>query len=281
MPGTLFVVATPIGNLEDITLRALRVLKEATLIAAEDTRHTAILLRRHDIRTPTVSVHEHNERQRTAELLTRLVAGDSIALVTDAGTPAISDPGARLVEAAHEAGIRIEPVPGPSAVSAALAVSGFAADRFTFLGFPPARAGQRRRWFEALRGVEGALIFFEAPHRIRGSLEDLREALGERQILVARELTKLHETLQRGWISDILKGELNARGEFTVVVNDQQIAPADTRPDGEPDSIAAEFRHLTESESLTRRDAVARLAAARSRSRQEVYAILRKAGVLG
>src|SRR5262245_19235774 len=166
MPGTLFVVATPIGNLEDITLRALRVLREVTLIAAEDTRRTAHLLARHGISTPMISVHEHNETRKSSALISRLRQGESIALVSDAGTPTVSDPGAHLVRAAIDSGMKVEPIPGPSAVTAAMAASGLSTDSFTFWGFPPSRSKARRQWLERVREVGGVAVFFEAPHRI-------------------------------------------------------------------------------------------------------------------
>ena len=164
--GTLFVVATPIGNLEDITVRALRVLREVTLIAAEDTRRTAHLLARHAITTKTTSLHAHNEHKKTTSLVYRLLAGDSIALVSDAGTPTISDPGSELIAAAIAAGVRVEPIPGPSAILAALAASGLSYDSFTFLGFPPTKSKERKAWFDRLVRVGGTVVFFEAPHRI-------------------------------------------------------------------------------------------------------------------
>ena len=281
MPGTLFVVATPIGNLEDITLRALRVLGTVAVIAAEDTRRTALLLRRYEIPTRTVSFHDHNERERTAELTRRLMAGESVALVSDAGTPLISDPGARLVRAAIDQGIRVETIPGPSAVMAALTVSGLPTDRFTFLGFAPSRKGERQRWLESVRGVTGTLVYFEAPNRIRGSLEAVRDILGERQIALARELTKTHETITRGAISDVLDGELDHRGEYTVLVSDQ-IMPGPKVADGiDDDSIIAMFGRITENNGASARDAVSKIAAEAALSRQDVYAILRRAGILG
>src|SRR5579864_912007 len=201
MPGTLFVVATPIGNLEDITLRALRVLREAAVIAAEDTRHTSRLLARHAIDTPTTSVHQHNEAQKAVTILARLERGENVALVSDAGTPTISDPGSRLIRRAIEAGFRVEPIPGPSAVMAALAASGLSADGFCFLGFPPTRSNERKQWFERVRSVRGVIVFFEAPHRVHRTLDELRTVVGDCAICVGRELTKLHEELVRGPIS--------------------------------------------------------------------------------
>ena len=172
MPGTLFVVATPIGNLEDITLRALRVLRSVAVIAAEDTRRTAHLLARHAITTPTTSLHEHNEARKSASLIAWLARGDDVALVSDAGTPTISDPGGHLIREAVAAGIRVEPIPGPSAAMAALAASGLPTETFTFLGFPPTKASARVEWFRKMKAAGGTVVFFEAPHRIRRTLED-------------------------------------------------------------------------------------------------------------
>ena len=179
MPGTLFVVATPIGNLEDISARALRVLREVALIAAEDTRRTAHLLARYAITTPTTSLHEHNEAKKATSLVERLKRGDDIALVSDAGTPTVSDPGARLIGAAIESGARVEPIPGPSAALAALMASGLPTDTFLFLGFPPIRSKDRKSWFEVLKTAGRTVVFFEAPHRIRRTLADLKDEAGD------------------------------------------------------------------------------------------------------
>lgn len=219
MPGTLFVVATPIGNLEDITVRALRILREVAVIAAEDTRRTAHLLARHGITTPTTSLHEHNETQKSGAILARLQRGDDVALVSDAGTPTVSDPGAHLVRAAADAGIRVEPIPGPSAVTAAIAASGLSTDSFAFLGFPPIKSKDRKAWFDQLRRTPGAAVFFEAPHRIRATLTDLLETVGDRYVTVGRELTKAHEQLVKGPISNVLSTVTAPKGEFTVVVD--------------------------------------------------------------
>ena len=217
MPGTLFVVATPIGNLEDITARALRVLREASIIAAEDTRRTANLLARYAIVTPTTSLHEHNEAQKSASIVERLQRGENIALVSDAGTPTISDPGLRLIRTAIEAGLRVESIPGPNAAIAALAASGLPADTFVFLGFPPTRSKARSDWFERARAVGGTVVFFEAPHRIRETLGELRRVAGDCPVVVCRELTKIHEELVRGPISEVLDRLDAPVGEFTVV----------------------------------------------------------------
>jgi 16S rRNA (cytidine1402-2'-O)-methyltransferase len=219
MPGTLFVVATPIGNLDDITLRALRVLRDVALIAAEDTRRTAHLLARHAIRTPTTSLHAHNESRKAQPLIARMLGGDDVALVSDAGTPTVSDPGVALIRAAIEAGIRVEPIPGPNAAVAALSVSGLPSDSFTFLGFPPIRSSDRKSWLERLATAAGTAVFYEAPHRIQRTLGELIEFLGDRPIVVARELTKIHEELVRGPISEVRSRLSSGRGEFTVVVD--------------------------------------------------------------
>ena len=219
MAGILYVVATPIGNLEDVTLRALRVLREVSLIAAEDTRRTARLLQHYSISTRTTSLHEHNEREKTAKLIERLRGGDSIALVSDAGTPLISDPGQNLVAEARRAGIRVEAVPGPSAILAALSSSGLATATFVFLGFPPIRAKDRAVWLIGLRAESRLAIFFEAPHRILRTLTEIGTALGNDHVIgVGRELTKAHEELVVQPIDVCLQHFANPRGEFTVLV---------------------------------------------------------------
>ena len=217
-PGTLYVVATPIGNLEDVTYRAVRVLGSVDLIAAEDTRRAGKLLARYGVATPRTSLHEHNEAQKTDRLLERLARGETIALVSDAGTPLVSDPGARLVREAHGRGLRVEALPGPSALLAALVSSGLAAASFTFAGFPPFRSHARTRWFAALAREPRPFVFFEAPHRIEASLRDLHAAAGERTIAVCRELTKLHEQSLVGPVGDVRGRLTKPRGEFTVVV---------------------------------------------------------------
>lgn len=218
--GTLYLVSTPIGNLDDITLRALKVLAEVELIAAEDTRHTAKLLKRHAIDTALISYHEHNKAERLSELLDRLNSGP-IALVSDAGTPALSDPGYELVRAAVDAGHQVIPIPGPSAPLAALVASGLPTDAFYFVGFLPRKAGERRRLLDGLATQAATLVAFEAPHRLAASLSDLREAFGpDRQAAVCRELTKLHEQIHRGSLSELqaeFEGQA-ARGEITLVV---------------------------------------------------------------
>jgi len=271
MPGTLFVVATPIGNLEDITARALRILREVALIAAEDTRRTSHLLSRYSIDTPTTSLHEHNEHRKTTTLVDRLKRGESIALVSDAGTPAVSDPGRHLIRTAIESGIRVEPIPGPSAVMAALAASGLESDTFTFLGFPPIRSKDRTTWFERLRSTSGTVVFFEAPHRIQSTLTELLAKIGDRPGVLCRELTKIHEILVRGPISRLLESTSEAHGELTVVIDvglmtDQSI----DQPVSERD-LAIQFGEITESEGMTKRKAINVLARRHGRSPNEVY----------
>jgi 16S rRNA (cytidine1402-2'-O)-methyltransferase len=276
MPGTLFVVATPIGNLEDMTFRAVRILKDAALIAAEDTRRTATLLARHDIRTPATSFHEHNEQRKIPALLAKLASGEPVALVSDAGMPSVSDPGFRLVRAAIEAGIRVEVIPGPSAVTTALVASGFPTSSFTFLGFPPPRGRDRRAWLEALSKEPRTVVFFEAPHRIRPTLEELRPRLGERLIAVARELTKVHEEVIRGTVSVVLGYLTKPRGEMTVVVAPLEEVPGEaTAPDDH--AILHEYRQLTEIKELSRRGAIGSIARAAGLPARAVYAAIERA----
>ncbi|MGD0016322.1 MAG: 16S rRNA (cytidine(1402)-2'-O)-methyltransferase [Verrucomicrobiia bacterium] len=220
MTGKLFVVGTPIGNLEDITFRAVRVLREADVVAAEDTRRTGVLLAHFEIRKPLVSCHEFNEARRSAELLQRLRDGARVALVSDAGMPTLSDPGLRMVRAALEAGISVEIIPGPSAITAALAGSGLAAEPFLFYGFLPHKSAQRRKVLTELAPLPWTLVFFESPHRIVKSLSDLREVLGNRHVVLARELTKKFEEFMRGDLDGLLKMLENrtAKGEITLVI---------------------------------------------------------------
>jgi 16S rRNA (cytidine1402-2'-O)-methyltransferase len=276
MSGTLYVVATPIGNLEDVTLRALRVLREVSLIAAEDTRRTARLLQHYSISTRTTSLHEHNERAKTSSLITRLAAGESIALVSDAGTPVVSDPGSHLVAAAHAAGIRVEPVPGPNAALATLSASGLTGQGFVFAGFPPNRSKARLIWLGQLANEPRVLIFYEAPHRIRATLQDMLTTFGDRLVALGRELTKVHEQLVVRPISQLLKELTEERGEFTVVVagapqhsTGQEVPP--------PAQMAREFGELTNIETVNRRDAIRTLATKYAISSREVFSLLERA----
>ena len=282
-PGTLHIVATPIGNLEDITYRAVRMLGEADLIAAEDTRRTAKLLVHYGITTRTTSFHEHNEATKSAVLIRRLEGGARIALVSDAGTPLVSDPGGRLVRAALDAGVGVEAIPGPSAILTALVGSGLAADAFTFAGFPPPRVNARRKWFQTLANETRPLVVFESPHRIRASLADLRASMGDRRIAVCREMTKIHESYVISPISDVLEGGLGRpRGEYTLV-----IAPADAPPQHldrlpEGPALLADFARLTDGEGMGRREAVRALATRHGVSGRTVYATLEaaRAGII-
>ena len=221
MDGRLLIVGTPIGNLEDITHRALRVLREVDLVAAEDTRHTGRLLAHFDIRKPLISYHEFNEAKRTPELIDRMRNGASIALVSDAGMPAVSDPGLRLIRAARDAGVALEVIPGPSAVTAALAGSGFGGGPFLFHGFLPHKSAQRRKLLSQLAPLPYLLIFFESPYRVQKSLADMFEILGDRPAVVGRELTKKFEETLRGTLGSLVKSLENrkVKGEITIVVN--------------------------------------------------------------
>ena len=221
MPGKLLVVATPIGNLDDLSPRGRAAFEEADLVACEDTRHTGRLLAHFGIRKPLVSLHEHNERQRLPRLLADLKEGKTIAVASDAGTPLLSDPGFLLVREAAAQGIRVEAIPGPSAILAALVASGLPPYPFTFAGFPPPKSGKRRNFYKGWAGLGHTLILFESPHRLLASLEDAIAELGDRPVAVARELTKMHEEVLRGQLSEVLE-ELKRRpalkGEFVVVV---------------------------------------------------------------
>jgi len=251
MFGTLFVVATPIGNLEDLTFRALRVLREVDLIAAEDTRRTAKLLAHYEIRKSMVSLREHNEARESPRLVARMRAGESVALVSDAGTPGIADPGAALVAAARQAGLRVVPIPGPSAVAAALSVSGFPGSGFAFFGFPPSSGREREDWIDRLTRESGIAVFFEAPHRVKRTLQELSVALGDRPICANRELTKINEI---SVVSPITQAtdEVREQGEFVFV-----LAPQPDVCDVEPDAAEIErlFGCLTESCKLNHDEA--------------------------
>ncbi|MEX2273057.1 MAG: 16S rRNA (cytidine(1402)-2'-O)-methyltransferase [Vicinamibacterales bacterium] len=274
MAGTLYIVGTPIGNLEDVTMRALRVLREVDLIAAEDTRRTARLLQHYSIATPATSLHEHNERGKAPHLIARLQAGASIALVSDAGMPLVSDPGAWLVTAAREAGIPIQVVPGPSAVTAALAGAGMSGP-FGFLGFPPSSGRPRKDWMRRLAEMGGlTVVFFEAPHRMAKTLGELHTLLGDRPIMVAKELTKVHESLVEQPIStwlDAPEGPALDRGEFVVIVppwldvGDNRAEP----PGGE--AVLHEMGDMTNRQGMKPRAAAKALAAKYRLSADDIY----------
>ena len=262
----LYVVATPIGNLEDITLRALRVLREAKLIAAEDTRTTLKLLARYQIRTPLLSFHQHNYVRQIPKVLEALAEGD-VALVSDAGVPTLSDPGAELVRKALELGITVTPIPGPSAVTAALSASGLPADRFTFVGFLPRRRNERLRVLEELAYVETTLVIFEAPHRLRNALEDILSIWGDRRITVCRELTKKFEEVFAGCVSEAQERFDEPRGEFTLVVEGAESAGKDV---WEAERVREALEKL-KGDGVRARDAVRRVAEASGMRRRLVY----------
>jgi 16S rRNA (cytidine1402-2'-O)-methyltransferase len=274
-PG-LYLVATPIGNLEDITLRALRVLRSADLVACEDTRHTSKLLSHYGISTATISYHEHNERERAAELGQRLQRGERIALVTDAGTPSVSDPGYRLVQRAIELGVPVVAVPGPSALIAALVSSGLPTDGFRFAGFLPAKSGARRALLQQLAAEAQTVVFYEAPHRIVESLADVVATLGpDRRIVVARELTKLHEEVLRGPAAEVLaelKRRESVKGEITLLIARAEGGAA--RPAHEP--LRRQLANLMRDEQLDEKSALKRLAKTTGRSKSDLYRELQR-----
>jgi 16S rRNA (cytidine1402-2'-O)-methyltransferase len=270
--GVLYVVGTPIGNLEDVTLRALRILKEVDLIACEDTRWSNKMLDHYGIKTPTISYHGHNEMVRAQELLARLEEGTSIALVTDAGTPVISDPGFQLIRLAIRREIPIVPVPGPSALVVALAAAGLPADKFLFVGFLPAKTLARRRALVEMKSVSETLVLFEAPHRIIEMLEDAREVLGDREAVLAREVTKIHEEFVRGSISHI-RDQLKKtppKGEITVVIGPRNSGESSGAPETSS-SMLARTQELMVSERLSERDALKKIARELGISKSEAY----------
>ena len=272
MPGTLYLVATPIGNLADITHRALQILKDVDLIACEDTRHTKKLLNHYGITTKTISYHEHNEQERAAQLIELLKQGSDIAVVSDAGTPSISDPGFRLVRAAIENEMPVVPVPGPSALISALTAAGLPPDEFFFAGFLPPRSNARRTRFSELRAVPGTLIFYEAPHRLAATLQDACEVLGEREAVVARELTKMHEEIKRGRLSELAShytNEEQARGEIVVLIDRNEIGDK-TKESTEQLSVATLVDRF-ERDGLDHRAALKKAARELGLSRAEAY----------
>lgn len=272
----LYLVSTPIGNLEDITLRALKILQEVDLIACEDTRHTRKLLHHFNIKTDAISYHEQNEERRSDELLRRLLSGRSIAIVSDAGTPLVSDPGFRLVTKAIEVGIDVVPIPGASALITALSASGLATDAFYFGGFLPARKSARRTTYDGVKNIKATLIFYEAPHRLAASIADARELLGDRKAVVARELTKLHEEITRGTLSQIqerFRPAESIKGEIVLIIDRVLERPSNDL------SLRSEDRVLNVSvlvaqyidEGLDRRTALKRVARDLNLTRSEAY----------
>lgn len=271
--GTIFVVATPIGNLADFSPRAVETLRSVSCIACEDTRHTRRLLDRYGIDTPLLSYHEHNEEERSSELLERIRQGESIALVADAGTPLISDPGFRLVRKAVEAGVRVVPVPGPSAVMAALSAAGLETDRFYFGGFLPRKQTERRKLLQQLAALEATLVFFEAPHRILQSLEDIDAVLPGRPVVIARELTKIHEEFLRGSPA-ALRQELSrrgaVRGEITLLIGKKEEEKTPQAPAPDSNKVRDQLRQL-QSQGVPRMEALKQIARLLGVSKREVY----------
>jgi 16S rRNA (cytidine1402-2'-O)-methyltransferase len=281
MSGTLYVVATPIGNLEDITLRALRVLREVNVIAAEDTRRTGRLLSHHAITGRTVSFHEHNARSRVPRLIARLEAGESVAIVTDAGTPGVSDPGLELVQAAIERGIAVDPIPGASAPLTALIASGFPMVPFTVFGFAPGRAKARLEWLEAVAQTHHTFSFFEAPHRIQQTLCQAAQLFGERPIIAARELTKLHQEFLRGTASELAKRISQPRGEFTMIVGPTVKQQENNEIRFTDDQVADEFWRITNNGGASRRAVIKQLAKKSGRSAKDVYSAIERTKNIG
>ncbi len=273
--GKLYVVGTPIGNLEDITLRAIRILKEVDLIACEDTRRTQKLLNAYKIQTPSISYHEHNEMTRAPELVIQMEEGSSIALVSDAGMPVVSDPGFRLVHLAVRHSIPVIPVPGASAFVAALAASGLPVDKFRFLGFLPSRKGERRRALEEMKDATRTLVFYESPHRLIEMLKDAREILGEREVVIAREVTKVHEDFLRGTIASALESlkRRPVKGEITLMIGPH--AESDAAEGAMPArSIISEMQAVMAARKVDERTALKIVARERGVSKSEAYRIL-------
>lgn len=266
--GTLYIVATPIGNLEDITMRALRILKEVQMIAAEDTRHTKKLLNHFGITTPLISYYREKEQERAAEIIDRLLSGTDVALVSDAGTPAISDPGAILVQQAHQKGVQVSPVPGASALTAAVSGSGFTNGTFLFLGFSPAKKSQRKKLLQSLIHCEYPVVFYESPRRIEGFLRDAHEILGDRDVLWAREITKTFEELIRTTLGN-LTGDLSnlrEKGEFVIIIG------PDSKPDNpEGENLEELLVWYRDNSELSMKDICKKLAADLGMSRSKIY----------
>ncbi len=267
--GVLYLVATPLGNLEDITLRALRILREVDLVACEDTRRTGRLLKHFDIDKPLQSCHDHNESQRGRELADRAARGEAIALVSDAGTPAIADPGYKVVQAAIEAGVRVVPIPGPNAALAALAASGLPTDSFLFHGFLPPRRAKRRAVLGSVARAPATAVFYEAPHRILAALSDIDDLLQDRELVLARELTKLHEEFLRGTAASILerlRKRASIKGEFVLLV-----APSPKHESDSVEPLESRLEELTQA-GLGTMDAIKQIARERGISKREAYA---------
>jgi 16S rRNA (cytidine1402-2'-O)-methyltransferase len=269
--GTLYIVATPIGNLEDITLRAIRILKEVDLIAAEDTRRTKKLLNAYEIKTPLISLHEHNEKEKSTTIIYKIMSGVNVAYVSDAGTPCISDPGYYLVGIARQEKINVVPVPGPSAVVTALSAAGFPADNFLFCGFLPAKDKKLRQYLESLKNEVRTIVFYESPVRFRATIHAISDVLGDRDIVVAREMTKKFEEIKKGSIYDFIGMENSgkAKGEFTIVIKgeEKKINPVTDQ------EIEEKLLDLRKNKNLSIRDSVAEVAIQTCLSRKKIYSL--------
>lgn len=273
MKGKLYIVSTPIGNLEDITYRAVRILSEVDLIAAEDTRHSLKLLNHFNISKPLTSYYDHNQQLKGERILSTLRQGKTVALISDAGTPCVSDPGYHLIRDAVSEGIPVIPIPGCCAAITALSASGLPSDNFSFAGFPPARQGKRRTFLSELASVTGTLILYEAPHRLVSTLTDMREVLGERQIVVARELTKIYEEFIRGTVSEVISSvsQAKVRGEVVILIPPGEQAARELEP------LDVILRRLLHEEKLSIKDAAKKAAKITGVSRNEAYSEALKA----
>ncbi len=275
MPGTLYVIATPIGNLEDITFRAVRILRDAAdVIACEDTRQTQKLLDHYGIRKPLLSYHDHNEAARTPELIERLLRGESVALASDAGTPLISDPGYRIVVSAIQSGVPVVPIPGASAILSALSACGLPTDQFRFIGFLPTKTMARRKALQELSGERASVVLYESPHRVLEALSDMAELLGTRRIVVARELTKIHEEFLRGsaaQIAALLAERGSVKGEITIVIGRSEELPVIHDP-------LSEIEKLQTEEGLDRMAAIKAVAKRMGLPKREIYRLFEERG---
>jgi 16S rRNA (cytidine1402-2'-O)-methyltransferase len=273
-PGTLFIVATPIGNLEDITLRALKVLREVDLIAAEDTRKTRKLLSAYDIHKPLISLYDQVEKQKSPVIISHMLGGRDVAYVSEAGTPGISDPGYQLINAAIRESIRVVPVPGPSAVVAALSASGLPMNTFVFSGFLPSQASKRRKHLESLRDETRTVVIYESPQRVMDSLSDMLEILGDRRVVLARELTKIHEEMIRGGLGSVIdqlrSGGGDIRGEITILLAGAEARP----PEISDEEIIGKFSELRKNEKLSTRDMISRISRETGLPRNRVYKLI-------
>lgn len=267
--GILYIVATPIGNLEDITLRAIRMLKEVSLIAAEDTRRTRKLLNAYEISTPLISLHEHNEKEKSSVIIDKIKSGMNVAYVTDAGTPCISDPGYHLIKLVQAENIRVIPVPGASAVITALSASGFPADNFIFCGFLPSKENKRRKYLEELKEEIKTVVFYESPSRYAAALQDMYDVLGDREIVVARELTKIFEEIKSGKISSFLTGFVQGKikGEFTIILQGKEKEPVAVTAE----EIEANLLRLKKNKKMSVRDAICEVVRQTGLPKKKVY----------